>query len=74
MIKQISDKLRGFWHVANNWALAMDVDPLEDIHHRVRRLETAVFQSEVRPEPAVVPDRPRELEEAPLDVGRSMPP
>jgi hypothetical protein len=41
MIKQIGERWRGFWRMANNLALAMDADPLEDIHRRVRQLERA---------------------------------
>jgi hypothetical protein len=52
MIKQIGEKWRGFWRMASNVALSMDADPLEDIHRRIRRLEAAVFQSEVAREPA----------------------
>jgi hypothetical protein len=52
MIKQIREKWMGFWRMANTWALAMDADPLEDIHRRVRRLEAAFSQSESGPEPA----------------------
>jgi hypothetical protein len=37
--------------MASNVALSMDADPLEDIHRRIRRLEAAVFQSEVDGEP-----------------------
>jgi len=37
--------------MASNVALSMDADPLEDIHGRIRRLEAAVFQSEVGREP-----------------------
>jgi hypothetical protein len=51
MIKQIGEKWRGFWRMASNVALSMDADPLEDIHRRIRRLEAAVFQSEVDGEP-----------------------
>jgi hypothetical protein len=51
MIKQIAEKWRGFWRMASNVALSMDADPLEDIHRRIRRLEAAVFQSEVGREP-----------------------
>ena len=51
MIKQIGEKWRGFWRTANDLALSMDADPLEDIHRRIRRLEAAVFQSEVGREP-----------------------
>jgi hypothetical protein len=51
MIKQIGEKWRGFWRTASNVALSMDADPLEDIHRRIRRLEAAVFQSEVEREP-----------------------
>jgi hypothetical protein len=51
MIKQIGEKWRGFWRMASNVALTMDADPLEDIHGRIRRLEAAVFQSEVGREP-----------------------
>ncbi len=51
MIKQIGEKWRGFWRMASNVALSMDADPLEDIHRRIRRLEAAVFQSEVGREP-----------------------
>jgi hypothetical protein len=51
MIKQISDKWRGFWGMANNLALSMDADPLEDIHRRIKRLEAAVFQSAVGSDP-----------------------
>lgn len=52
MIKQIGEKWRGFWRTANNLALSMDADPLEDIHRRIKRLEAAVFQFEVGREPA----------------------
>jgi len=51
MIKQIGKKWRGFWRVASNVALSMDADPMEDIHGRIRRLEAAVFQSEVGRDP-----------------------
>ena len=51
MIKQIAEKWRGLWRMANNVALSMDADPREDIHRRIRRLEAAVFQSEVGREP-----------------------
>lgn len=51
MIKQIGEKWRGFWRTANNLALSIDADPLEDIHRRITRLEAAVFQSEVGREP-----------------------
>ena len=51
MIKQIAKKWRDFWRMTSNVALSMDADPLEDIHRRIRRLEAAVFQSEVGPEP-----------------------
>ena len=51
MIKQIGEKWRGFWRMASNVALSMDADPLEDIHGRIRRLEAAVFQSQVGREP-----------------------
>ena len=51
MMKQIGEKWRGFWRMASNVALSMDSDPLEDIHGRIRRLEAAVFQSEVGREP-----------------------
>jgi len=51
MIKQITEKWRGFWRMTSNVALSMDADPLEDIHERIRRLEAAVFQSEAGREP-----------------------
>src|ERR1700733_14475001 len=51
MIKQIGEKWRGFWGMANNLALSMDADPLEDIHRRIKRLEAAVFLSEVGRDP-----------------------
>jgi hypothetical protein len=51
MSKQIGEKWRGFWRMASNVALSMDADPLEDIHRRIKRLEAAVFQSEVGREP-----------------------
>ena len=51
MIKQIAKKWRDFWRMTGNVALSMDADPLEDIHRRIRRLEAAVFQSEVGREP-----------------------
>jgi hypothetical protein len=47
MIKQIAEKWRDFWRMTSNVALSMDADPMEDIHRRIRRLEAAVFQSEV---------------------------
>jgi len=37
--------------MASNVALSMDADPIDDIHRRIRRLEAAVFQSEVGREP-----------------------
>jgi hypothetical protein len=48
MIKRIGEKWRGFWRMASNLALSMDADPLEDIHRRIKRLEAAVVQSELR--------------------------
>jgi hypothetical protein len=45
VIKHIGEKWRDLRKVANNWALAMDYDPLEDVRRRVRRLEAAGSQS-----------------------------
>jgi hypothetical protein len=48
MIEQIVGKWKGFRQMVNNWLLAMDADPLEDIHNRVRRLEAAFLRLESR--------------------------
>jgi hypothetical protein len=58
MIKRIAEKWRGFWRTANDWILAMDVDPLEDLRSRIRRLELAVSQSEGKPESKLAPLQP----------------
>jgi hypothetical protein len=64
MIKQIGETWRSFWRMANKFALAVDADPLEDIHRRIRRLEAAFFQSEVEQrEPAGVPSHQVRLRE-----------
>jgi len=36
-----------FWQTVNNWLLTMDADPLQDFHHRLRRLEVAESRAEV---------------------------
>ena len=41
MIRRLGEKLRYFWRRTNHFLLAMDVDPLEDIHRRLRELEAA---------------------------------
>ena len=41
MIQRLGEKWRSFWRRTNRLLLAMDVDPLEDIHRRLRQLETA---------------------------------
>jgi hypothetical protein len=41
MIQELGEKWRDFWHRASRLLLAMDVDPLADIHRRLRRLEAA---------------------------------
>jgi hypothetical protein len=46
MIEQIAGKWKGFTQLVTNWLSTMDADPLEDIHHRLRRLEAASLQSE----------------------------
>ena len=46
MVQQLGNKWRNFWHRVNALFLAMDADPLEDIHRRLRRLETAHRQLE----------------------------
>ena len=48
MTKPISQKWKDFMQTVNNWLLTMDADPLDDIHHRVRRLEAAISQIEAR--------------------------
>jgi hypothetical protein len=48
MIKLIGQKWSSFREIVNNWLLTMDADPLEDIHRRVRRLETAFSQMDAR--------------------------
>jgi hypothetical protein len=60
MIKQLGETWRGFWRKANNLALAMDADPLEDVHRRIRRLEAAFLQPEVQREPAGALNQPSE--------------
>jgi hypothetical protein len=32
MIRKVIEKWRELWKASNNWLLAMDVDPLEDLH------------------------------------------
>jgi hypothetical protein len=46
MTKQFGEKWRSLWRSTREFLLAMDADPLEDIHRRVRQLETAYSQSE----------------------------
>jgi hypothetical protein len=41
MIQQLREKWRSFWHRTNRLLLAMDADPLEDIHRRLQHLEAA---------------------------------
>jgi hypothetical protein len=41
MIQRLGEKWRSFWHSMNRLLLAMDVDPLEDLHRRLRQLEVA---------------------------------
>jgi hypothetical protein len=41
MIQQLGEKWRSFWRRTNRLLLAMDADPLEDIHRRLRQLEAA---------------------------------
>jgi len=36
------------WRVINSWLLAMDPDPWEYMHSRMRRLEEAVFARRAR--------------------------
>ncbi len=45
------------WRVINSWSLAMDPNPWEYMHSRMRRLEEAVFarESAATPTPAVGP-------------------
>ena len=42
MIKQVGGKWRRLCRRANDWMRAMDVDPMEDLHSRIRRLELCV--------------------------------
>jgi hypothetical protein len=51
MIEQIGDQWRRFWRRANEWTLAMDADPMEDLRNRIGRLELAVFQSAAEDKP-----------------------
>jgi hypothetical protein len=44
MINHIGKKWRDIWTAVNNWVLAIDVDPLEEIRLRIRRLETPSTQ------------------------------
>jgi hypothetical protein len=48
------------WRVINSWLLAMDPDPWEYMHSRMRRLEEAVFarESAATPTPGVGPPPP----------------
>jgi hypothetical protein len=41
MTQSVGEKWRSFSRSANRLLLAMDVDPLEDIHRRLRQLELA---------------------------------
>jgi hypothetical protein len=47
MIKLIARKWKAFIQIVNNVLLTMDPDPLEDIHRRVKHLETAISQLEI---------------------------
>jgi hypothetical protein len=42
-LKAIARGWNDFWRAANDFALAMDPNPFEDIHSRMHRLEAAVF-------------------------------
>jgi hypothetical protein len=44
VIKQINKIWAAFWRTANNWALMMDPDPIEEIQSRLRRLEAAKLE------------------------------
>ncbi len=46
MIKLIGQKWKSFRQTVNNWLLTIDADPLEEMHHRIRRLEAAISQME----------------------------
>jgi hypothetical protein len=46
MIRELREKWRQLWRTANDWALAMDTSPLDDLYDRVRRLEAVTFRSE----------------------------
>jgi hypothetical protein len=43
IVAVIGERWNAFWRRANALALAMDADPLAEIHSRIRRLEAEVF-------------------------------
>ena len=54
MNEPLKSRRTRIWRVINSWLLAMDPDPWEYIHSRMRRLEEAVFArgSAATPAPA----------------------
>jgi hypothetical protein len=49
------------WRVINSWLLAMDPDPWEYMHSRMRRLEEAVFARESAATPTPQSDLQRRI-------------
>lgn len=43
IVATIAERWNAFWRGANAIALAMDADPLAEIHGRMQRLEAEVF-------------------------------
>ena len=57
MNEPLKNRWTRIWRVINSWLLAMDPDPWEYMHSRMRRLEEAVFARESAATPPT-PDSP----------------
>ena len=60
MNEPLKSRWTRIWRVINGWLLALDRDPWEPMHSRIRRLEEAVFarESAATPTSAVGPPTP----------------
>jgi hypothetical protein len=70
MIQQLGEKWPYFWRRTNRLLLAMDVDPLEDIHRRLQRLEAANLTPKVSRHCAPPPARLEKVAGGGNAVGR----
>lgn len=59
MFESVPGRWQQLWRSVSHFALAMDTDPLQDIHSRLRRLEGAVFNvpTPIDPAGAILPAR-----------------